>query len=333
MFDARCLTRGVWRGIWRVVSDVVTRGIWRAVFNARCLTHGISRAVFDAQCFTRGIWRTIFDARCLVRGIWRAVFDARCLVRGIWRALFDARCLTRGVWFRDGFDTNLSRAPPGSRRINNQSHAAKYLQTMGQYSPQWRDEQTNQTNTRNLWRHNAGPASQTLGQRCAVTGSTSYIDYILHHDGGGGGRPRRAGELGGTAWSVTKSNWPTLTNHCYFSPGESMDEMGHELPQWLKVWATDWPRTKSRDISLDGHIQGLPSNYQVKIRFFRISNISVTCPHAQLTTRAVIKTLGTFFGPWGRDRSQSPPCWFFRVKQIQQSRASERTTRLDYEDI
>ena len=34
------------------------------------------------------------------------------------------------------------------------------------------------------------------------------------------------------------------------------------------------------------------------------------------------------FGPWGRDRSQSPPCWIFRVKHIHQSTASERTTWL-----
>ena len=64
-----------------------------------------------------------------------------------------------------------------------------------------------------------------------------------------------------------------------------------------------------------------------KIVFFRISNISVPCPHAQLRGRTVIKKLWTFFGPWGRDRSQSPPCWIFRVKQIHQSTASERTTR------
>ena len=70
---------------------------------------------------------------------------------------------------------------------------------------------------------------------------------------------------------------------------------------------------------------------QVKICFSRISNISVPCPHAQLKGRTVIKKLWTFFGPWGRDRSQSPPCWIFRVKQIHPSTASQRTTRqLDY---
>ena len=36
----------------------------------------------------------------------------------------------------------------------------------------------------------------------------------------------------------------------------------------------------------------------------------------------VIKKLWTFFGPWGRDRSQSPHCWIFRVKQIHPSTAS-----------
>ena len=61
--------------------------------------------------------------------------------------------------------------------------------------------------------------------------------------------------------------------------------------------------------------------------FFRISNISVPCPHAQLRGRTVIKKSWTFFGPWGRDLSRSRPCWIFRVKQIHPSTASERTTR------
>ena len=76
---------------------------------------------------------------------------------------------------------------------------------------------------------------------------------------------------------------------------------------------------------ISGHIN------QVKYSFFRISNISVPCPHAQLRGargRTVIKKLWTFLGPWGRDRSQSPPCWIFQVKHIHQSTASERTTRL-----
>ena len=81
-----------------------------------------------------------------------------------------------------------------------------------------------------------------------------------------------------------------------------------------------------------GHFFGLSyrkisGSNQVKNSFFRISNISVLCPHAQLRGRKVIKKLWTFFGPWGRDRFQSPPCWIFRVKQIHPSTASERTTR------
>ena len=81
-----------------------------------------------------------------------------------------------------------------------------------------------------------------------------------------------------------------------------------------------------------GHFFGLSyrkisGSNQVKNRFFRISSISVPCPHAQLRGCTVIKKLWTFFGPWGRDRSQSPPCWIFRVKQIHPSTASERTTR------
>ena len=85
--------------------------------------------------------------------------------------------------------------------------------------------------------------------------------------------------------------------------------------------------TQSWDISLDCHIGKYRRVIRSKILFFRISNISVPCPHAQLRGRTVIKMLWTFFGPWGRDRSQSLPRWIFRVKQIHQSTASERTTR------
>ena len=62
-----------------------------------------------------------------------------------------------------------------------------------------------------------------------------------------------------------------------------------------------------------GHFFGLAylnisGNNQVENIFFRIRNISVECTHAQLRGRTVIKKLWTFFGTWGRDRSQSPPC-------------------------
>ena len=72
----------------------------------------------------------------------------------------------------------------------------------------------------------------------------------------------------------------------------------------------------------------ISGNNQVENRFFRISNISVPCPHAQCRGRTVIETLWTFFGRCGQDRSLSLPCWFFRVKQIHQSSALEGTTRL-----
>ena len=57
--------------------------------------------------------------------------------------------------------------------------------------------------------------------------------------------------------------------------------------------------------------------------------------HARMLSSEVAQSLksyghfsyGHFFWPWGRDRSQSPPCWIFRVKQIHPSTASERTTR------
>ena len=81
-----------------------------------------------------------------------------------------------------------------------------------------------------------------------------------------------------------------------------------------------------------GHFFGMPyrkisGHNQVENIYFRISNILVPCLHAQLRDRTVIKKLWTFLGPWGRDRSQSPSCGIFRVKQIHQSTASERTTR------
>ena len=64
-----------------------------------------------------------------------------------------------------------------------------------------------------------------------------------------------------------------------------------------------------------GHFFGLSyrkisGSNQVKNSFFRISNMPVPCPHAQLRGRTVIKKLWTFFGPWVRDRSQSPPLDF-----------------------
>ena len=62
--------------------------------------------------------------------------------------------------------------------------------------------------------------------------------------------------------------------------------------------------------------------------FFRISNISVPCPHAELRGRTIIKKLWIFSRPWGRHHSKSPPCLIFLVKQIHQSTASERTTWL-----
>ena len=69
-------------------------------------------------------------------------------------------------------------------------------------------------------------------------------------------------------------------------------------------------------------------NNQVKNSFFRISNILVPFPHAQLRGRTAIKKLWTFFGPWGQHRSQLPQCCILRVKQIHLSTASKGTTRL-----
>ena len=65
-------------------------------------------------------------------------------------------------------------------------------------------------------------------------------------------------------------------------------------------------------ISLDCHIGKYLGVIRAKIVFLE----SVTFHfHAQLSLRGrtVIKKLRTFFGPWGRDLSQSLPCWILRV--------------------
>ena len=82
-----------------------------------------------------------------------------------------------------------------------------------------------------------------------------------------------------------------------------------------------------------GHFFGMSyrkrsGSNQSKKSFYGISNISIPCPHAQLRGRTVLKMLWTFLGP--RNRSQSPPCWIFWVKQIHPSTASERTTRQEF---
>ena len=108
----------------------------------------------------------------------------------------------------------------------------------------------------------------------------------------------------------------------------------HFLCLWCKGSPSGWNRfqpqigrVQNRGTFLDCHIGKYRGVIRSKIFFFRISNISVPCPHDQLRGRTVIKKLWTFFGPWGRDCSQSPPCWIFRVKQIHPSTASDRTTR------
>ena len=73
-----------------------------------------------------------------------------------------------------------------------------------------------------------------------------------------------------------------------------------------------------------GHFFGLSyrkitGSNQVKNSFFRISNIPVPYPHNQFRGRTVIKKLWTFFGPWGRGRSQSLPCVIFLVKRASQN--------------
>ena len=61
----------------------------------------------------------------------------------------------------------------------------------------------------------------------------------------------------------------------------------------------------------DCHIRKYPGVIRLKVVFFRISNISVPCPHAQLRVRTV-KKLWTFFGLSGRIALSHCHVGFFR---------------------
>ena len=126
--------------------------------------------------------------------------------------------------------------------------------------------------------------------------------------------------------------WPNIETP---NQGKRLTLAGIYIIRYSKEYSTpsiiapvDWPRTKSWDISLDSHIWKYRSIITSKIVFLE----SVTFQfHAHTLSSEVAqsrKSYGHFCGPWGRDRSQSPPCWFFRVKHIHQSTASERTTQL-----
>ena len=104
-------------------------------------------------------------------------------------------------------------------------------------------------------------------------------------------------------------------------PAQLHGACGDEVEQ---VSATDWPRTKSWDISLDCHIGKYRGVIRSKIVFFRISNISAPCPHAQLRSRTVIQKLWTFFGPWGSGLLSVTTMLNFSGKA---NTASERTSR------
>ena len=99
-----------------------------------------------------------------------------------------------------------------------------------------------------------------------------------------------------------------------------------------QVSATNWPRTKSWDISLDCHIGKYRGVIRSKIVFLRISNISAPCPHAQLRGRTVIKKLWTFGTMGSGSLSVTAMLEFCRVKQIHQSTASERSARKSLSD-
>ena len=62
--------------------------------------------------------------------------------------------------------------------------------------------------------------------------------------------------------------------------------------------------------------------YSGRFFFFRINDISITCPHDQLTGRTVIKKLWIFFGLEVQIALSHRHVDFFRVKQIHQSTAS-----------
>ena len=58
-------------------------------------------------------------------------------------------------------------------------------------------------------------------------------------------------------------------------------------------------RVQNRETFFGLSYRKISLNNQVENSFFRISNISAPCPHAQLIGRTVIKKLWTFLGPWG----------------------------------
>ena len=119
------------------------------------------------------------------------------------------------------------------------------------------------------------------------------------------------------------NNAPTLSTMAY-----NPDNLESQL---IHVFSPSGHRLTSYKIVghfFGRHIGKYRGLIRSKIVFFRISNISAPCPHAQLRGRTVIKKLWAFFGLWSRECSRSPPCQIFRVKQIHQSTASKRTTRL-----
>ena len=80
-----------------------------------------------------------------------------------------------------------------------------------------------------------------------------------------------------------------------------------------------------------GHLLGLSylhisGNNQVENIFFRISNISVLCPHAQLRAQS-LKSYGHFSDLWVVIALSHRHVEFYQVKQIHQSTVLESTTR------
>ena len=78
-----------------------------------------------------------------------------------------------------------------------------------------------------------------------------------------------------------------------------------------------------------GNFFGLSSREKSRKIFF-LESVTFQFHVRMLSSKVTqsLKSYKTFFELWGRDRSQSPPCWIFRIKQINQSTVSERTTRL-----
>ena len=138
----------------------------------------------------------------------------------------------------------------------------------------------------------ASAESATLGQNQNNNGSCIFV-YIVG--------------FGLVEMAISNNPKPTIYRNVY-------ENTGPELAPVAETGSSH----RLTAYKFMGHFFGLSylnisGNNQGEKSFFRISNISVPWPHAQLRGRTVIQKLWTFFGPWGRDLSVTA-IWNFSGK-------------------